>query len=111
MDYTLYPRHDVICIDMRSFYASVEAVKRGLDPVKVMLAVVGDPNRSGSIMLAASPMLKTTYGLSNVSRFFDLPKDPDIHVVPASMGVYVNISIVITQLLLKYVLQETIHVY
>lgn len=111
MDYTLYPRHDVICIDMRSFYASVEAVKRGLDPMKVMLAVVGDPNRSGSIILAASPMLKTTYGLSNVSRFFDLPKDPNIHVVPASMGDYVNISIAITKLLLKYVPQEAIHVY
>src|SRR5699024_5963796 len=102
-DYTLDHRHHVICLDMRSFYASVEAVKRGLEPMKVMLAVVGDPNRSGSIILAASPMLKTTYGLSNVSRFFDLPKDPNIHVVPASMGDYVNISIAITKLLLKYV--------
>src|SRR5699024_3742286 len=56
-------------------------------------------------------LLKTTYGLSNVSRYFDLPKDPKIHVVPASMGDYVNISIAITKLLLKYVPQEAIHVY
>lgn len=58
MDYSPYPRNDVLCIDMRSFYASVEAIKLGLDPMTTLLAVVGDPNRSGSIVLAASPTLK-----------------------------------------------------
>lgn len=58
VDYSIYPRHDVLCIDMRSFYASVECIKRGLDPQTTLLAVVGDPNRSGSIVLAASPALK-----------------------------------------------------
>ena len=63
MDYSSYPRNDILCIDMRSFYASVEAVKMGKDPMKVMLAVVGDLNRPGSIVLAASPTLKKRYGV------------------------------------------------
>ena len=91
MDYSLYPRHDVLCIDMRSFYASIEAVKLGLDPMKAMVAVVGDPNRSGSIVLAASPALKKKYGISNVSRFF-AQKDPNIRIVPANGGLSASID-------------------
>ncbi|MFC3039959.1 DNA polymerase IV [Virgibacillus xinjiangensis] len=111
MDYSSYPRNDVLCIDMRSFYASVEAVKLGLDPMKTMLAVVGDPNRPGSIVLAASPQLKKKYGISNVSRFFELPDDPDIHIVPAHMADYLQMSVEITRLIHQYVPKEAIHQY
>ncbi|WP_249869980.1 DNA polymerase IV [Oceanobacillus saliphilus] len=111
MDYSSYPRNDVLCIDMRSFYASVEAVKLGLDPMKTLLAVVGDPNRSGSIVLAASPELKRKHGISNVSRFFELPDDPDIHIVPAHMADYLHVSVEITKLINQYVPQEAIHQY
>ncbi|BAC13317.1 DNA polymerase IV [Oceanobacillus iheyensis] len=111
MDYSSYPRNDVLCIDMRSFYASVEAVKLGLDPMKVMLAVVGDPNRSGSIVLAASPELKRRYGISNVSRYFELPDDPEIHIVPAHMADYIHMSLQITDLLQQYAPIEAIHPY
>ena len=47
-----------ICIDLKSFYASVEAVERGLDPMTVKL-VVADPERSkNTICLAVSPAMK-----------------------------------------------------
>ncbi|RDW16505.1 UV damage repair protein UvrX [Oceanobacillus arenosus] len=111
MDYSVYPRNDVLCIDMRSFYASIEAVKLGYDPMEVMLAVVGDPNRSGSIVLAASPALKKRYGISNVSRYFELPNDPNIIIVPAHMGDYLRMSVEITKLLNNYAPPEAIHVY
>lgn len=111
MDYTDYPRNDVLCIDMRSFYASVEAVKLGHDPMTVQLAVVGDPERSGSIVLAASPTLKKKHGISNVSRFFELPDDPDIVVVPAHMADYLQVSMEITKLINQYVPKEAIHQY
>lgn len=111
MDYSKYPRNDVLCIDIRSFYASVEALKLGLDPMKEMVAVVGDPKRKGSIVLAASPMLKQTHGISNVSRFFDLPNDPDIYIVQAHMQDYLDVSIEITKLLYKYAPKEAIHTY
>ncbi len=111
MDYSIYPRNDILCIDMRSFYASVEAVKLGLDPMKVMLAVVGDFNRPGSIVLAASPALKKKHGISNVSRYFDIPNDPEIVLVQANMADYIHASVEITKFLNKYVPREAIHPY
>lgn len=111
MDYSIYPRNDVLCIDMRSFYASVEAVRLGYDPMTVMLAVVGDFKRPGSIVLAASPALKKKHGISNVSRFFDIPRDSDIVFVEANMADYLHESVKITKFLNNYVPQEAIHPY
>src|SRR5699024_5550710 len=103
MDYSEFPRHDILCIDIRSFYASVEAVKRRLDPLSVKLAVVGDLNRRGSIVLAASPALKKAHGIRNVSRFFELPHDPEMILVQANMQDYIDASVQITKRLLSYV--------
>src|SRR5690625_2428314 len=111
MDYSSYPRNDILCIDMRSFYASVEAVRLGLDPMKVMLAVVGDTSRPGSIVLAASPALKRKHGISNVSRFNELPNDPYIHIVEANMADYLHTSLQITKLLHTFAPREAIHPY
>ncbi len=55
--------------DMRSFYASVSCIKRGLDPRYTKLAVVGDVNRSGSIVLAATPPLKAL-GVKKTARHY-----------------------------------------
>src|SRR5690625_3409189 len=111
MDYSVYPRNDILCIDMRSLYASVEAIKLKLDPMKTMLAVVGDFNRPGSIVLAASPALKEKHGISNVSRFFEIPNDPEIVLVQANMADYLHASVEIVKLLNQYVPQEAIHPY
>lgn len=96
---------------MRSFYASVEAVKLGLNPNEVLLAVVGDLSRPGSIVLATSPALKRKHHLRNVSRFFELPRDPSIRLVEANMADYVHASIEITKLLHRFAPQEAIHQY
>ncbi len=77
----------------------------------VQLAVVGDVNRSGSIVLAASPALKKKHGISNVSRFFELPDDPDIVIAPAHMADYLEMSLEITKLINQYVPKEAIHPY
>src|SRR5690625_7774323 len=111
MDYSLYPRNDILCIDMRSFYASVEAVKLGLDPMTVLLAVVGDMSRPGSIVLAASPALKKKYGISNVSRFFELPKNPELHIIQANMADYLHTSVKIIKRMNTFAPKETIHPY
>ena len=42
IDYRTLPRHHVLCLDMKSFFASCECVRRGLDPEEAYLAVVGD---------------------------------------------------------------------
>lgn len=111
MDYSIYPKNDIICIDCLSFYASVEAVRLGFNPLKVLLAVVGDPSRRGSIVLAASPQLKKRYGIKNVSRFYELPDDPEIIIVKANMKYYLEMSIQITKMMMEYVPIEAIHQY
>src|SRR5690625_4895812 len=93
MDYSVYPRNDILCIDMRSFYATVEAPELMLDHMTTMLAVVGDFNRPGSIVLAASPALKKKHGISNVSRFFEIPNDPEIVLLQANMADYLQTSV------------------
>ena len=60
-----------IAIDLKSFYASVECVERGLDPMTTNL-VVADPTRTEkTICLAVSPALKA-YGISGRARLFEV---------------------------------------
>lgn len=60
-----------IAIDLKSFYASVECIERGLDPLDTNL-VVADPKRTEkTICLAVSPALKT-YGVSGRPRLFEV---------------------------------------
>ena len=62
----------IICIDLKSFYASVECVERGLDPFKANL-VVADPTRSKStICLAITPAMKAL-GIKNRCRIHEIP--------------------------------------
>ena len=59
-----------IAIDLKSFYASVECVDRGLDPLDANL-VVADPTRTEkTICLAVSPSLKS-YGIPGRARLFE----------------------------------------
>jgi len=63
--------HIYIAIDLKSFYASVECVERGLDPLNTNL-VVADPSRTEkTICLAVSPSLKA-FGISGRSRLFEV---------------------------------------
>lgn len=68
-DYSLLPNRIILCVDLRSFYASVSCIKKGLDPRYTKLAVVGDVNQSGSIVLAATPPLKAL-GIKKMARFY-----------------------------------------
>lgn len=68
-DYFLLPNRIILSVDLRSFYASVSCIKKGLDPRYTKLAVVGDVNRSGSIVLAATPPLKAL-GIKKMARLY-----------------------------------------
>lgn len=61
-------------IDNKSFYASCEAVVRGLNPLKVPLVVLSEAkNTNGGLILAMSPKVKCLFHLkANVSRKRDL---------------------------------------
>lgn len=110
-DYSQFPKRKILCIDMKSFYASCAAVLEGLDPLTCHLAVVGDTERQGSIVLAASPCLKKDFGIKTGSRLFEIPKDSRIRIVNAKMASFVRISTELTRLFHRYVPKDAIHTY
>ncbi len=99
-----------LCIDLKSFYASVECVERGLDPMTEKL-VVADPERSDkTICLAVTPALKAL-GVKSRCRIFEIPKSISYLVAEPRMGLYLEYSAKIYGIYLKYVSKEDIHVY
>ncbi len=72
------------------------------------LAVVGDVNQSGSIVLAATPPLKAL-GIRKMARLYEIPKRPDIIIVNPIMHTYMKCSTFITGLALQYVAPEDFH--
>lgn len=99
-----------LCIDLKSFYASVECIERGLDPLATDL-VVADPERSEkTICLAVSPSLKAK-GVRNRCRVFEIPKRFDYIMAPPRMKKYIEYSANIYAIYLRWFSQDDIHVY
>lgn len=59
------------CIDLKSFYASVECIERGLDPMTTNLVVADLSRTEKTICLAVTPSLKS-YGVSGRARLFEV---------------------------------------
>ena len=98
------------CIDIKSFFASVECVERGLDPMKTRL-VVADPTRGdGTICLAVTPEMKRL-GVKNRCRVYEIPRDIDYIKAPPRMKKYLEYSAEVYGVYLKYVSKDDIHVY
>ena len=126
-----------ICIDLKSFYASVECVARNLDPLNTNLVVADESRTDKTICLAVSPSLKS-FGIPGRPRLFEvrqkvseinqkrqnsntsiylseLQKDPslklDFLVAPPRMNHYMQYSARIYDIYLQYIAAEDIHVY
>ena len=98
------------CIDLKSFYASVECVERGLNPMTTNL-VVADPTRgNGSVCLAVTPAMKKL-GVKNRCRVFEIPKNIEYITAMPQMRKYMQVSADIYSVYLRYVSPEDIHVY
>ena len=99
-----------ICIDLKSFYASVECAERGLDPMTTNL-VVADPERSDkTICLAVSPSMKKL-GVRNRCRVFEIPKSIKYIMATPRMQKYIDYAAEIYGIYLRYIAPEDIHVY
>lgn len=99
-----------LCIDLKSFYASVECVERGLDPMTTDL-VVADPTRSDkTICLAVSPSLKAK-GVGGRARVFEIPKSYEYIMAPPRMSLYLEYAASIYKVYLDYIAPEDMHVY
>lgn len=99
-----------VCIDLKSFYASVECRARGLDPMTANL-VVADPERSGTtICLAITPAMKEL-GIRNRCRLHEIPPGVEYVTALPRMRAYMKASADIYSIYLRYVSPDDIHVY
>ena len=114
-----------VAIDLKSFYASVECVERGLDPLKANLVVADSSRTSKTICLAVTPNLKK-WGIPGRARLFEVEQKvkevnneleregkPKIEYIVAKprMQLYMDISVKIFEIYQKYVSPEDMHVY
>lgn len=100
----------ILCIDLKSFYASVECILRGLDPFKTPLVVADKQRGDGTIVLAVSPYLKTL-GVPSRLRVRDLPKNIDIIFAKPSMQKYLEYSTQVIGIYLDYISEEDLYIY
>ena len=110
-----------ICIDLKSYYASVECVSRGLDPLKANLLVADESRSDQTICLAVSPSLKAI-GVPSRPRLFEAKQAIRLYEVShrrkieyiiavPRMAEYERISAKIYEIYLKFVAPDDIHVY
>ena len=102
-----------IAIDLKSFYASVECVARGLDPLKAKLVVADATRTDKTVCLAVSPALKAL-GVGGRDRLFQvLKKAPrgSFIIAPPRMQKYIEVSSAIFAIYARYIAPEDIHVY
>ena len=102
-----------IAIDLKSFYASVECVERGLDPLTARLVVADESRTEKTICLAVSPALKA-YGIPGRARLFEVyqkARGIDFIIARPRMAKYIEVSCKIYDIYLKYISPEDIHVY
>ena len=109
-------------IDLKSFYASVECMERGLDPMTAYLVVADASKTEKTICLAVSPALKA-FGLSGRCRLFEVTQlvrnvkartgqELDVIVAPPQMQRYVDVSTrIYEKVYCKFLSHEDIHVY
>ncbi len=99
-----------LCIDLKSFYASVECVERGLDPFKVNLVVADSSRGNGAITLAATPAIKKR-GVKSRGRLYEIPQDIPYMIAKPRMSLYMTYAAKIYRIFLKFIASEDIHVY
>ena len=110
-----------ICIDLKSYYASVECVKRGLNPLEADLLVADESRSDQTICLAVSPSLKAK-GVPARPRLFEAKqkireyeaahrRKVDCIIAVPRMAEYERISAQIYGIYLKYAAAEDVHVY
>lgn len=141
IDYNLEPKSDIAFVDMKSFYASLECVKRNLNPLTTSLCVMSRSDNSNGLILASSPTFKRVFGKNNVGRARDLPFDVETRkfsfekarrqnieitdeyirhieswakntlIVPPRMALYIEENLKIQNVFLNYTSKEEIHPY
>ena len=103
-------KRQYLCIDLKSFYASVECVERSLDPMTTNLVVADKERSDKTICLAITPAMKAL-GIKNRCRLFEIPKHISYITATPRMQKYIDYAAMIYRIYLKHIAKEDIHVY
>ena len=98
------------CIDMKSFFASVECAERGLNPFETNLIVADESRGNGTICLAITPKMKSL-GVRNRCRRYEIPKGIQYITAMPRMQKYIDYAAEIYGIYLQYIDKQDIHVY
>lgn len=98
------------CIDMKSFYASVECAERGYNPFETNLVVADLTRGKNALCLAITPAMKAQ-GIRNRCRLSEIPSNVKYEVAPPRMALYIEYAADIYSLYLDYFDPRDIHVY
>ena len=98
------------CIDMKTFYASVECAERGLNPFETNLVVADLTRGKNALCLAITPKMKAQ-GIKNRCRLSEIPRNVRYEVAPPRMALYIDYAADIYSLYLDYFDPQDIHVY
>jgi len=107
---TMEVERTILAIDLKSFYASVECIDRGLDPFNTPLVVCDKERGKGTIILAVSPYVKTL-GIPSRLRLYELPKVRNMIYAKPRMKRYIKKSLEVLGIYLEFVSNNDIHVY
>lgn len=107
-----YIKRNILCIDLKSFFASAECVERKLDPFKTPLVVADITKGNGTITLAVTPYLKKL-GVKSRGRVYEIPDKIKKQIIFAKprMNLYYQKSKEIIDIYLQYISYEDMHVY
>lgn len=111
IDYRNEPRRDILCIDAKSFFASVEAVERNQHPLESRIVVVSKPDYQGGLVLASTPTVKKEYGIKTGTRIYEIPKNANIEIVEPRMSKYLEKNLEILHIFKQYTAEEDLLVY
>lgn len=103
-------QNKIAVIDLKAFYAFVECVERGLNPLTTPLVVCDESRGDGTIVLSVSPFLKDM-GVPSRCRKHELPNIEGMVFAVPRMELYIKKSAEIVSIVLDYVGEDDIHVY
>ena len=99
----------IICIDLKSFFASCECLERNLNPFTTPL-VVAEPGRNGAITLAVTPYMKSL-GVASRGRIYEIDKKIKYITARPRMSLYIKKSKEVINVYLNYVDSKDLHIY
>lgn len=102
-------RH-IMCIDLKSFFASAECIQRGLDPFTTPLVVADVSRGNGAMCLAVTPYLRDK-GVPSRCRVFTLPKNINIIYAPPRMKLYSTMSKKVVNIYKSFISEEDMNIY